>query len=140
METTSNTMNRRASQNSRSSGRGRFSNRVNRSSSLHDLARARIDPNTTDQTDGVKWKDKQNAHNINMNMPGVGMNGRTTSTKSLHVMPGENMMWNNNHMWGRGMGFGMQGQQPFHPMMSGWGPVPGMMGGLVSGYWLSCGY
>merc|ERR1719233_1226758 len=43
-------------------------------------------------------------------------------------------MWNNQAMWGRGMGgFGLQGQPPFHPMMGGWGPVPGMMGQVPMG-------
>merc|ERR1719228_1086176 len=30
-------------------------------------------------------------------------------------------------------GFGLQGQPPFHPMMGGWGPVPGMMGQIPMG-------
>ena len=128
--TASSTLNRK----SRSSGRGRFSNRVNRSSSLHDLARARLDP-AADQTDlsGVKWKDEQRLPNIGM--PGIGTNGRTLSSKSLSVMPGENMMWNNGGVWGphaiNGMNFGLQPQQAtafHHPMMGGWAPVPGMMG------------
>ena len=90
-----------------------------------------MDPNTSDQSEGVKWKDEQS--NPTINMP-PGMNGRTTSTKSLHVMPGDSMMWNNQAMWGGGMGgFGMQGQAPFHPMMGGWGPVPGMMGQIPMG-------
>ena len=142
--TASSTLNRK----SRSSGRGRFSNRVNRSSSLHDLARARLDP-AADQADlsGVKWKDEQRLPNIGL--PGIGTNGRTLSSKSLAVMPGENMMWNNGGLqaglhggvqagvqggvWPpgmNGMNFGLQPQQAFHPMMGSWAPVPGMMGQL----------
>ena len=146
--TASSTLNRK----SRSSGRGRFSHRVNRSSSMHDLARARLEP-ATDQTDlsGVKWKDEQRLPNIGM--PGIGTNGRTLSSKSLAVMPGENMMWNNGGLQGglhggvhgavpggvqggvwppgmNGMNFGLQPQQAFHPMMGSWAPVPGMMGQL----------
>ena len=146
--TTSSTINRK----SRSSGRGRFSNRVNRSSSLHDLARTRLDP-AADQTDlsGVKWKDEQSQRLPNIGMPGIGTNGRTLSSKSLAVMPGENMMWNNGGLqaglqaglqggvqggvWPaaagmNGMNFGLQPQQAFHPMMGSWAPVPGMMGQL----------
>ena len=145
--TASSTLNRK----SRSSGRGRFSNRVNRSSSLHDLARARLDP-AADQTDlsGVKWKDEQSQRLPNIGMPGIGTNGRTLSSKSLAVMPGENMMWNNGGLqaglqgglqggvqggvWPaagmNGMNFGLQPQQAFHPMMGSWAPVPGMMGQL----------
>jgi len=129
IEPSSTTLNRRSSQNTRNSGKGRFANRVNRSSSLHDLARARQDPSGFDQNEGVKWKDEQGMPNL----PGVGMNGRTTSTKSLHVMPGDSMMWNNNAMWAGGLGFGVQGQQPFHPMMGGWGPMPNMMGQVPIG-------
>ena len=139
--TASSTLNRK----SRSSGRGRFSNRVNRSSSLHDLARTRLDP-AADQTDlsGVKWKDEQSQRLPNIGMPGIGTNGRTLSSKSLAVMPGENMMWNNGGLqaglqggvqggvWPagggmNGMNFGLQPQQAFHPMMGSWAPVPGMI-------------
>ena len=140
--TASSTLNRKG----RSSGRGRFSHRVNRSSSLHDLARARLEP-ATDQTDlsGVKWKDEQSQRLPNIGMPGIGTNGRTLSSKSLAVMPGENMMWNNAGLHGgvqggvqggvwpagmNGMNFGLQPQQAFHPMMGSWAPVPGMMGQL----------
>ena len=103
--TTSSTINRK----SRSSGRGRFSNRVNRSSSLHDLARTRLDP-AADQTDlsGVKWKDEQSQRLPNIGMPGIGTNGRTLSSKSLAVMPGENMMWNNGGLQA-GLQAGLQG-------------------------------
>ena len=90
-----------------------------------------------EQSDGgVKWKDEQKLPNIGM--PGIGTNGRTLSTKSLHMLGGggDNMMWNNTGMWpqgmapapGAGMNFGMQPGQGFHPMMGGWGPMPGMMG------------
>merc|ERR1719270_1292904 len=66
VEPTSSTLNRKA----RSTGKGRFSNRVNRSSSLHDLARARLD--SSEQPDGgVKWKDEQKLPNIGM--PGLGV-------------------------------------------------------------------
>ena len=101
--TASSTLNRK----SRSSGRGRFSNRVNRSSSMHDLARARLEP-AADQSDlaGVKWKDEQRLPNIGM--PGIGSNGRTLSSKSLAVMPGENIMWNNGGLQG-GLQGGHQG-------------------------------
>ena len=100
---------------------------------MHDLARARLD-SSADQGEGVKWKDEQRLPNIGM--PGIGANGRTLSSKSLAVMPGENMMWNNGGVWGphgmNGMNFGLQPQQAtaFHPMMGSWAPVPGMMGQL----------
>ena len=108
-----------------------------RSSSLHDLARARPE-SAPEQPDlaGVKWKDEQRLPNIGM--PGLGTHGRTLSSKSLAVMPGENVMWNNGGIWPghhamngmNGMNFGLQPQQAtaFHPMMGGWAPVPGMMG------------
>ena len=88
-------MNRKA----RSTGKGRFSNRVNRSSSLHDLARARLDSSADQSDGGVKWKDEQKLPNIEM--PGIGTNGRALSTKSLHMLGGgaDNMMWNNGGMW-----------------------------------------
>lgn len=66
-------------------------------------------------------------------MPGIGTNGRTLSSKSLAMMPGENIMWNNGGVWPgphaiNGMNFGLQQQAQFQPMMGGWAPVPGMMG------------
>ena len=111
-----------------------LSNCIFRSSSMHDLARVRMD-NSEQPDGGVKWKDEQ-PKLPNIGMPGLGTNGRTLSTKSLHMLggAGDSMMWNNGGMWGQpppGMNFGMQAGQGFHPMMGGWGPVPGMMAGQM---------
>ena len=140
VEPASSTLNRKG----RSTGKGRFSNRVNRSSSLHDLARARLD--SSDQADGgVRWSDEQKLPNIGM--PGLGANGRTLSSKSLHMMgmggPGPaseaGMMGFPGGMWPAQAGAGHPGMQGFgqgfHPMMGGWGPVPGhpMMAGQMGG-------
>ena len=140
VEPASSTLNRKG----RSTGKGRFSNRVNRSSSLHDLARARLD--SSDQADGgVRWSDEQKLPNIGM--PGLGANGRTLSSKSLHMMgmggPGPaseaGMMGFPGGMWPAQAGAGHPGMQGFgqgfHPMMGGWGPVPGhpMMSGQMGG-------
>ena len=107
---------------------------IHRSSSMHDLARVKME--SSDGADGgVKWKDEQKLPNIGM--PGLGVNGRTLSTKSLHMLGGggqENMMWNTGGVWpatAPGMNFGLAPGQGFHPMLGGWGPVPGVVPGQL---------
>ena len=77
-------------------------------------------------------------------MPGLGANGRTLSSKSLHMMgmggagpASEAAMMGFGGMWPAQAGAGHPGMQGFgqgfHPMMGGWGPVPGhpMMAGQM---------
>ena len=93
---------------SRGPNRGRFANRVNRSSSLHNLARANHGADPAADAGGVKWRD-----NFSPPQEPPGPGGplpsfrRTTSTRSLNVnmmtspqpQPGPMMFAGGPAMW-----------------------------------------
>ena len=98
---------------------------LRRSSSLHDLARSRLEPS---DGEGVRWQDEE-ARTL------AGLQARTASTKSLHMLgagmgpwgqvpPGAVPMWPPGAM------------QPFHPLLGGWpgglGMVPGAQAAMGS--------
>ena len=62
-----------------------------RSSSLHDLARARMEPTASEQDGGVRWSDEQKLPNIGM--PGLGAQVKLSTNHSeasqLVTVPGK---------------------------------------------------
>ena len=56
-----------------------------RSSSLHDLARARLEPTASEQDGGVRWSDEQTKL-PNIGMPGLGTQVELSTTEVLQCL------------------------------------------------------